>query len=186
RAAVHADHEKARARIVRSHAPNDAAPAEPAPLHGEVDDHHVGMMAPVEAIAGCRVARFEHGLNAGVLEHPSASLQHDRMIVDDQHAGHDLLSRNGITMRTEVPHLLALSTLQLPPRACARSCMPRSPKPGAALGSIPHPSSRTVSASCDAPFALAFASLMASRSSMVTCLACACRTMLVRLSYTQR
>src|SRR5262249_56194854 len=89
----------------------DGGPAEPAPLHGEVDDHHVGMMAPVEAIAGGRVARFEHGLDARVLEHPAASLQHDRMIVDDQNAGHDLLSCSGITMRTAVPPPLTRSSL---------------------------------------------------------------------------
>src|SRR6516165_1685248 len=182
RIAVHTEHENARARIVRPHAPDYVEAPKSASLHGEVDDYYVGMMAAVEAIAGGRVASFEHGVNSRILQHAAASLQYDRMIVDDQDASHHLLSCSGIMMRTEVPRPVALSTLQLPSRACTRSFMPRRPKPGAAAGSIPRPSSRTVSASCDVLFALAFGSLMASPSSMATCFACACRMTLVRLS----
>src|SRR5262245_528064 len=171
---------------MRTHAPDHVEAPKSTSLHREVDDDHVGTVTAVEAIAGGPVASFEHGLDARVLEHAAAPLQHDRMIVDDQNAGHDLLSRKGITMRIEVPHPLALSTLQLPPRPCTRSCIPRRPKPGGTEGSIPRPSSRTVSASCDAPFVLAFASIMVSVSSMVTCFACACRMTLVKLSCVQR
>src|SRR5262245_17528756 len=171
---------------MRPHAPDHVEPAKSAFLHREVDDDHVGTVAAIETIAGRRIAGLEHGLDARVLEHAAAPLQHDRMIVDDQNAGHALLSRRGIMMRIEVPQPIALSTLQLPPRACTRSCIPRRPKPGGTEGSIPRPSSRTVSVSCDAPFVLAFASLMASASSMATCLACACRMTLVRLSCVQR
>src|SRR5260221_5693012 len=102
------------------------------------------MVAAVEAIAGGRIASFEHGLNARVFQHATASLQHDRMIIDDQNAGHDLVSCSGMTMRTQVPHPVALSTLQLPPTACARSCMRLRPRSGAAMGSMAHPSSQTV------------------------------------------
>src|SRR5262245_37512019 len=171
---------------MRPHALDHVEAPKSTSLHREVDDHHVGTVAAIEAITGGRVASFEHGLDACVLEHAAATLQHDRMIVDDQNAGHNLLSRSGIMMRIEVPHRLALSTLQLPPRACTRSCIPRSPKPGGTEGSIPRPSSRTVSASCGAPFVFAFASLTASASSTATCFACACRMTLVKLSCVQR
>src|SRR5215471_7560095 len=147
---------------MRPHAPDHVEAPKSTPLHREVNDYHVRTVAAVEAIAGDCVASFVHGLDARVLEHAAAPLQHDRMIVDDQNASHDLLSRSGITMRIEVPHPLALSTLQLPPRACTRSCMPRMPNPGATEGSMPRPSSRTVSASCDAPFVPAFASFIVS------------------------
>src|SRR5207244_1599028 len=112
RIAVHTEHENARARIVRPHPPNHLEAPKSARLHGEIDDYYVGMMAAVEAIAGGRVASFEQGLNSRILQHAAASLQHDRMIVDDQDAGHDLLSCSGIMMRTDVPHPVALSTLQ--------------------------------------------------------------------------
>src|SRR5262249_10805279 len=156
---------------MRPHAPDHVEAPKSTPLHREVNDYHVRTVAAVEAIAGGCVASFVHGLDARVLEHAAAPLQHDRMIVDDQNAGHDLLSRSGITMRIEVPHPIALSTLQLPRRACTRSCMPWRPKPGAVAGSIPRPSSRPVSASCDVLFALTFGSPMASPSSMATCFA---------------
>ena len=96
---------------MRTHAPDHVEAAEPAALHGEIDDHHVGMVAAVEAIAGRHVARLEHGRDTRVLQHAPAALQDDRMIVDDQDAGHGLPSRSGIMMRTQVPHPLALSTL---------------------------------------------------------------------------
>src|ERR1700747_663121 len=40
-------------------------------------------------------------------------------------------------MRIAVPPPRALSTLQLPPRACARSCMPRRPNAGPRHGADP-------------------------------------------------
>ena len=96
---------------MRAHAADHVEAAEAAALHGEIDDDDVGMVAAVEAITRGRVARLEHALDAGVLQHAAASLQHDRMIVDDQNAGHGPPSRSGITMRMQVPRPLAVSTL---------------------------------------------------------------------------
>ena len=96
---------------MRTHAADHVEAAEAAALHGEIDDDDVGMVAAVEAITRGRVARFEHALDAGVFQHAAASLQHDRMIVDDQNAGHGPPSRSGITMRMQVPRPLAVSTL---------------------------------------------------------------------------
>ena len=108
---------------MRPDAADQRQPAEPVALHAEIDDHHRGVMAAIEAIAGLEVARLEHALDASVLEHAPAALQHDRMVVDDQYAGHDALPMRlptsapsgrpgtGITMRTQVPRPPAPSTL---------------------------------------------------------------------------
>ena len=83
--------------------------AEAAALHGEIDDDDVGMVAAVKAITRGRAARFEHA---------SASLQHDRMIVDDQDTGHWPPSRDVITVRMRGPRPLAV----WPPSPCTRIC----------------------------------------------------------------
>ena len=101
---MHAEDEDARARIVRADAADQRQAAEAAALHREVDDHDVGVVAAVEAVAGGNIAGAEHGFYAGVLEHAPAALQHNRMIVDDEDAGHSLpLFEVGIVMRTHVP-----------------------------------------------------------------------------------
>ena len=89
------------------HAPDDVEPAEPASLHREIDDDDVRTMAAIEAIAGFDVARLEHTLDTGILQHVPAPLQHDRVIVNDQDAGH--CACTGISMRTQVPSPRALS-----------------------------------------------------------------------------
>ena len=122
---MHAEHQDARARLVRPDAADQRQPAEAAALQAEIDDHHAGMVAAIEAVAGFEIARLEHVLDAGILEHAPASLQHDRMVVDDQYAGHDPLPmlrsclrarsvrppRTGMTMRTQVPRPAVPSTI---------------------------------------------------------------------------
>ena len=61
---------------------------QPAPLQGEVDDHDVGSVAPVQTIAGHDVARVEHRIDAGILQHPAAAFEDDGMIVDDENRSH--------------------------------------------------------------------------------------------------
>jgi hypothetical protein len=61
---VHAEDENARARIVGMHAPDEIAPAEPVPLHGEIDDDDIRTVPPIEAIARFDVSRFEHARDA--------------------------------------------------------------------------------------------------------------------------
>src|ERR1700722_6861119 len=119
--AVHAEDQNARGRIVRIDAADQRQAAEPAALHGEVDDHYVGTMTAVKLVAGSRVARLEHVGDAGILEHAPAALQHDRMVVDDENAGHIFTPRDalasaapsarGIVIRTLVPRPGSLSTL---------------------------------------------------------------------------
>ena len=93
---------------------------------------------------------------------PPAALQHDRVIVDDEDVVMALSQSarrpsrpprrsardgSGMTIRTQVPRPLPVSMAKSPPRACTRSCMPRSPKPGGWPAAMPRPSSRTVSSS---------------------------------------
>ena len=122
--AVHGEDQNARARVVRIDAADQRQPAEPAALHGEVDDHHVGTMPVVEPVAGNGIARLEHGCDAGVLQHAPAGLQHDRVVVDDRgrwschrtasmpaSAAAFAGSASGMVMRTQVPLPGALSDL---------------------------------------------------------------------------
>ena len=64
-------------------------PPRPLPLHSEVGNHDVGMVAPVKSIAGRNVPCLKDHLDPGILQHSPAALQHDRMVIDDQNAGHD-------------------------------------------------------------------------------------------------
>src|SRR6185369_5401880 len=88
RIAVHAEDDDARMRIVRPHSADQRQAAEPAVSHRQIDDGDVGPMAAVELVAGGRVRGLEYALDPGVLQHPPAALSHDRMIVDDENAGH--------------------------------------------------------------------------------------------------
>src|SRR6516165_636477 len=95
----------------------------------EIDDHGIGTMPAVETIAGDEIARLDDGLDAGVLQDAPAALQHDRVVVDDEDAGHRDVrqsaprpaSASGMTIRTRVPPPGAGSTAHSPPSACTRS-----------------------------------------------------------------
>ena len=82
-----------------------------------------GLMPPIETIAGHDVARVEHGLDAGILQHAPAALQHDRMIVDDQDAGHAPRSFRRSYRDSCECRLLRRS---VPPVAAGSRCAPRS------------------------------------------------------------
>ncbi len=71
--------------------PSDEGQAtESARAHGKVDDDHVGLLRPVEAEAIGEALRLDDLFDARVLKKLTAALQHDRMIVDDENAGHDI------------------------------------------------------------------------------------------------
>ena len=105
RVAVHAEHQDARARIVGPDGADQRQAAQSAALHGEIDDDDVRLMPARKLITGLDVARFEDRCHAAVLQHAPASLQHDRMVIDDQDRGHAARRGlvNGMTARTTVP-----------------------------------------------------------------------------------
>ena len=123
--AVHAEHEDARAadRAARMRRISGRPPS-PLPCIAEIDDDDVRAVAAVEPVAGGGIAGLEHGCDAGVLQHAPATLQHDRVIVDDEDAGHACApspasatsdgalrcSSRGMVIRTQVPPPVALST----------------------------------------------------------------------------
>src|SRR5581483_408412 len=121
----------ARAGIVRPDAPDQRQSAETLALHGEVDNHHVRFVTAVAPIPRSRVARLENVVHPDIFENAPASLQHDRMIVDDEDAAHGVASLSGrctgISIQTWVPRSLSLMTEYSPPSACTRSLMPSTP-----------------------------------------------------------
>ena len=64
--------------------------AERAGAHGEIDDDHVRLLGAIEAKAVGEALRLDDLLDAGILEQLATALQHDRMIVDDEDAAHDI------------------------------------------------------------------------------------------------
>ena len=74
--------------VVDANAADEIEAAEALALYGEVDDDDIGLVAPVEPVAGDEIACRQDRCHAGILEHAPASLQHDGVIVDDENRGH--------------------------------------------------------------------------------------------------
>src|SRR5262249_27466376 len=85
---MHAEHQDASARLVRSHATNEVQARKHAALHAEIDDDHVRTVATEKPVAGGHVACLQHELDAGFFQHVPQPLQHDRMVINDQSARH--------------------------------------------------------------------------------------------------
>ena len=152
----------------------DSPPSAPVP-HRQVDDDDVGLLRAIEAEAVGEGLRLDDLVDAGIFEQLPAALQHDRVIVDDQHTGHDsprtssgvrrraTARSTGISTWTVVPWARELSITQLPPSERTRSDMAVRPKPLGVAGAIPLPSSLRMSASVARGFLAPDAGTLASR-----------------------
>ena len=63
-------------------------PAEAVIPHGKIDDAHVRSMIAEKLITCRRITCFEDSRDSSVLQNAAASLKYDRMVIDNQNAGH--------------------------------------------------------------------------------------------------
>ena len=75
--------------VVQAKPADEREPTQRAGTHGEIDDDHVGLLRSIHAETVGQALRLHDLLDAGIFEQLTAALQHDRMVVDDEHAGHD-------------------------------------------------------------------------------------------------
>ena len=89
RIVVHAEHEDRGARVVQPQAADEGQAAERAGAHGEIDDDQVRLLAAIEAEAVGETLGLHDALYAGEFQQLAATLQNDRMVVDDEDLSHD-------------------------------------------------------------------------------------------------
>jgi len=117
------------ARVVQPQAADEGQATERSGAHGEIDDDQVGLLAAIEAEAVGETLGLHDALHAGEFQQLAATLQNDRMVVDDEDLSHDTwmpsLSLDpsaarfwiGRMMSRVVPRVGALSMMNDPSRA---------------------------------------------------------------------
>src|ERR1700722_18371427 len=144
--------------------------------HREIHHHHVGAVLEIElarGFAGIRLGDDRHLCHG--LQQQAKSHSHHRVIVNQQDPNH-VRPPKGMSAVRLTPRPSCSPILKVPPNCCTRSVNPRKPKcPGRAHSADkPTPSSVTVA--------------MIRRASLCTTMstreACACRTALIKPSWT--
>src|SRR6476661_5131676 len=146
--------------------------------HADVHEHHVGSGGAHDADGLRPAGGLPHDLEVvlGVEEGTDTGAQ-QRLVVGQHHPGH-CPSPVGRVSSTLSPPIGEGPMTRVPPRAAARSCIPRSPLPCSSCASptAARPSSSTRTVSSPAPYP----------SATTARRACACRTTLVIASWTTR
>ena len=117
------------ARVVQPQAADEGQATERSGAHGEIDDDQVGLLAAIEAEAVGETLGLHDALHAGEFQQLAATLQYDRMVVDDEDLSHDTWMPSlgldpsavrfwiGKMMSSVVPRAGALSIMNDPPSA---------------------------------------------------------------------
>ena len=134
-------HEDARARPALDELPCRLDAVEVRHAHVHEDDVGVELARELERLHA--VGRFAHELEVGpLLEHHAEAAAHERLVVDDENAGH-----SGNLAATRKPPVFSGPVSSEPPNAVTRSRIPMRPRPEPPPFPVPAPSSRTATSS---------------------------------------